>query len=272
MPELPEVEHVRRTMRPVLKDVRVSGVTIIRPDYVRTPAAELRQLVGRQVRAVRRHGKNIFCIFDDDHTLVIHLGMTGGVFCVGRDQPPRAHTHVIFRLASGRQLHLRDPRRFGGLWFYPTFQAAWRGQVEGKLGVDALRLAPRHLEAWAKSRGRLKAALLAQDVVAGLGNIYVDESLWLSRLHPRQMLCRLSPCQIAGLVRNIHRILRRSIRLGGTTVRDYRNVWRRRGRFAAHLAVYGRAGKPCRRCGAALRSDRTAGRTTVFCPCCQLRH
>ncbi len=271
MPELPEVEHLRRTLQPLVMGVAVTGVRILRPAYLRTLPAPFRNLVGRSVRKTARHGKKLFCTFDDSQTLVAHLGMSGGMVRAKPDDPLEPHTHIVFDLASGWQLRVLDPRRFGGLWLYSSPEEAHARHVQEFLGVDALELEPKHLRRWNSSSARLKSALLSQRDVAGLGNIYIDESLWLARLHPLQIVNRISPAHRAVLTRHIRAILRRSIRLGGTTLRDYRNVAGQKGRFARHLAVYGQAGQPCRRCGTPLASLRVSGRATVFCPACQRR-
>jgi formamidopyrimidine-DNA glycosylase len=139
------------------------------------------------------------------------------------------------------------------------------------LGPDALALTVEHLAHWRKAKGRLKHRLLSQKDVAGLGNIYVDEALWLAQLHPLQRVDRIPPDRLAALVAAIRTVLENSIRSGGTTLRDYRNVADQPGQFARQLQAYGRAHLPCFRCGAALKTAQIAGRTTVFCATCQRR-
>ena len=270
MPELPEVEEVRRTLEPHLLNVPIVAVRIDRADFVTPQTAPLKKLAGRKIVQTFRHGKKLFCIADDDQTLVIHLGMSGRVDCVPTSSPVPIHTHVVFSLLSGTDVRLRDPRRFGGLWYYPTSLAARTVELRN-LGKDALELLPADLDHWRKTRGRLKQRLLSQKDVAGLGNIYVDESLWLSRLHPLQRVDRLAPAQIVSLVEAIHKILLCSINAGGTTLRDYRNVSDQPGEFARQLQAYGRAGEPCFRCGSPMITSPIAGRTTVFCRKCQRR-
>jgi formamidopyrimidine-DNA glycosylase len=228
--------------------------------------------------------------------------MSGRIDCVPATIPIPIHTHIILELeqsstaplgchgsaqfadpcltgvleafasrhrdASKTHVRLRDPRRFGGLWYYPTLEQATAAQT-ANLGIDALALTASHLAHWHRTKARLKQRLLSQKDIAGLGNIYIDEALWLARLHPRQRLDRISPAQLSALVKAIRKILTRSIRLGGTTLRDYRNVSDQPGRFAQRLLAYGRAGKPCSRCGTTLQSIQIAARTTVLCPLCQ---
>ncbi len=270
MPELPEVEEVRRTLEPHLLNVPILSIEVKRADFVTPLKAPLKKLVGRRIVSTFRHGKKLFCIADDDQTLVIHLGMSGRVDCVPANTPVRIHTHVIFHLASGTDVRLRDPRRFGGLWYYPTADAA-RARELKNLGKDALQLLPADLAHWQKTRGRMKQRLLSQKDVAGLGNIYVDEALWMVQLHPLQRVDRIKPDAVAKLVSAIHAVLERSISAGGTTLRDYRNVADQPGEFARQLQAYGRGGLPCLRCDTPLVSVVVAGRTTVFCPTCQRR-
>jgi formamidopyrimidine-DNA glycosylase len=270
MPELPEVEEVRRSMEPHLLGQTITAVRVLRRDFLAPPGARLDRLIGRRIVRTHRHGKNLFLSADDGQTLHLHLGMTGRVDCLPQNVPPFKHTHVILELAAGTHIRFRDPRRFGGLVYYPTLEMALAAET-GNLGPDALAFTARDLAHWHAARGRLKQRLLAQHDVAGLGNIYVDESLWEARLHPLQRVDRLTSDQIERLVRVARRILRRSIALGGTTVRDYRNAADEAGRFARRLRVYGRAGQPCRRCHTTLAKATIAGRTSVFCPRCQKR-
>jgi formamidopyrimidine-DNA glycosylase len=197
--------------------------------------------------------------------------MTGHVDCLPATAPIAKHTHFILELANRTHIRFHDPRRFGGIWYYPTLEKALAAQTQN-LGPDALTLTPQHLALWRTSKGRLKQRLLSQRDVAGLGNIYVDEALWQARLHPLQLVRRITPGQIDTLAAVIRRLLRRSLALGGTTLRDYRNASSQPGRFAQQLHAYGRAQLPCHRCQTTLRSAQIAARTTVFCPACQKRH
>ena len=270
MPELPEVEEVRRTLEPHVLGVVITDVRVCRADFVSPRRAPLGRLTGRQISRTHRHGKKLFLIADDDQTLVLHLGMSGRVDCVSQEVLIARHTHVILSLASGREVRLRDPRRFGGLSYYASFASAQRAEAEN-LGPDALQLTAKQLGHWKSTKARIKQRLLAQRDVAGLGDIYVDEALWAARIHPQQRLDRLTPGQIQCLVEQILAVLRRSIDSGGTTLRDYRNVSDQPGRFARELKAYGRGGQPCHRCQTVLRSILIAARTTVFCPACQKR-
>jgi formamidopyrimidine-DNA glycosylase len=270
VPELPEVEEVRRSLEPHLLGVVIIGVKLLRPDFLTPPTAPLKKLIGHAFTRTLRHGKKLFLIADDGQTLLIHLGMSGRVDCVPSASEIPKHTHIVLRLGSGTDVRLRDPRRFGGAWYYPTLGAAEARELAA-LGPDALALTVEHLAHWRKAKGRLKHRLLSQKDVAGLGNIYVDEALWLAQLHPLQRVDRIPPDRLAALVAAIRTVLENSIRSGGTTLRDYRNVADQPGHFARQLQAYGRAHLPCFRCGAALKTAQIAGRTTVFCATCQRR-
>ncbi len=269
MPELPEVQEVRRTLEPFVLNVPIVDIKISRKSYIRAGAGSLHSLIGRKVHHTARHGKKLFCIFDDGQVLLIHLGMSGRIDCCERATPLAPHTHFSMLLATGLEFRMRDPRRFGGLWHYPHWAAAEKAEITGKMGVDALAITAGHFAPWRTMHSRLKSHLLSQRTVAGLGNIYVDESLWLAQLHPLQVLSKIRPRHHAVLADAIHAVLNKSISMGGTTLRDYRNVAQQRGRFAQSLCVYGRAGKPCLRCGAKLTSNVIGGRTTVYCVRCQ---
>lgn len=271
MPELPEVEGVRRSLEPHLLGVRIATVNLRRRDFCTACGARLEALVGQSFTQTLRHGKKMFCAVGEGLTLLTHLGMTGSVTAVDAAAPLEPHTHLVLTLANGRQIRWCDPRRFGGLWIYPTLRAALECEVRGRLGPDALALTPADLAPWARARGRLKQRLLSQRDVAGLGNIYVDEALWMTGLHPLKLVARVTPPQRAALVRAIRRVLERSIRWGGTTLRDYRDASDEPGRFLRKLQVYGRGGEACKRCGRKLLQATIAGRTTVFCRTCQRR-
>lgn len=269
MPELPEVEEVRRTLEPVVIGAVVVRVRLVRRDYLTPPRAPLVRLKGRTIVATHRHGKKLFCRCDDGQTLMFHLGMSGRLESFPSHLPLPPHTHFIIDLNSGLQIRMRDPRRFGGVWYYPSFEKACAEEIQGVLGVDALHLTAAHFNHWSTAHGRLKARLLGQRDVAGLGNIYVDEALWLCGLSPLTLVRRLSPQHIEQLVKAIHLVLNKSLSAGGTTLRDYRNAAGQPGGFAASLQVYGRGGRPCFRCGDNLKMLVVAGRTTVYCRHCQ---
>ena len=267
MPELPEVETVRRELAPWL-----TGRTILRARRVDAPAgpkyAGLERADGQTILAVDRHGKFLVLPLASGDELVIHLGMTG----VLSPTPPPDHLRVLVTLTgpSPATLHFRDVRRFGRVVLLaggdrralPTLAA---------LGPEPLSpgFTPAALAAGLRGRAPIKAALLSQRPVAGLGNIYVDEALWRASIHPRTAAGALAAAQVDALHEAIVAVLEAAIAHRGTTLSDYRTVSGESGGHAAHLAAYGRDGEPCRRCGALLARSVVAGRGTHSCPACQ---
>jgi len=268
MPELPEVEEVRRGLEAAVMGGEIVAIAVRRRDYVRPGAAVFAQLRGRRLVSTHRHGKKLFITVDDGKTLHVHLGMSGRVDIVPATEPVAVHTHVILTLKDGRDVRFRDPRRFGEVVFYPTFRGAIEGETGG-LGPDALGVTGGQLGGWRGAKGYLKQRLLGQKDIAGLGNIYVDEALWMCGLHPRQRVGRIREDKLGELVLAIREVLEKSIASGGTTLRDYRNVSNQPGAFKLQLQAYGRGGEACRRCGKVMQEGQVAGRTTVWCAGCQ---
>ena len=287
MPELPEVQSVRQTLLPRLRGRRVVGVVTGRYPVITGDPSSHALLLGRAIREIARHGKQLALVPDKDvgPVVCVHLGMSGSLRYyepagpTGRspqNQPPVAdpdaghrHVHVTWRLDDGGCLRFRDPRRFGGIWTYESYSQL-HAQRWGRLGPDALTITPAdlHRRLGATSRS-IKAALLDQTLIAGLGNIYVDELLFACQLHPQTPANLLPPAMIRRLVRTMRRLLSRAIAAGGSTLRDYVNGDGDTGRFQTIHRVYGRAAQPCRRCRAPLAALVVAGRTSTFCPTCQ---
>ncbi len=276
MPELPEVEHVRLGLLESVVGRRVERVSLRRADVVRGPKRPSDLLSGCRVVRIDRLGKQLALIGEsktgeDGGCVCIHLGMSGSLRYYPTKRPADldGHVHVIWRLAGSGCLVFRDPRRFGGMWTYDSPQTLIQERWS-RLGEDALKITPTHLHAkLSKTRRSTKAALLDQAVIAGLGNIYVDELLFGCRINP------LRPASDVGLevcrqmVPQMRRLLNTAIRAGGSTLRNYVNAEGRNGRFQNRHKVYGRADEPCVRCEQPLVSEQVAGRTTVRCPVCQ---
>lgn len=272
MPELPEVETVARDLRAAVVGRRFEAVDLIRADVVRTEPELLRaMLVGQSVVSVDRRGKFILLGLDGGDELMVHLGMTGHlVVCDAADPAPR-HTHLRARLDDGRELRFDDARRFGRVGY------GSRALLEASRVLPPLGLEPLSDEFSAAEFDRLtrgttrtvKAALLDQTRVAGLGNIYIDEACHLAGVRPTRRCHRLTRVQRESLHGAIQAVLRAAIVNRGSSVDDYRDVWNAPGRHQDRLQVYGRAGRPCFRCATVLRRTVDAGRTTVYCPHCQ---
>lgn len=280
MPELPEVEHLRLTLAPLLHGRRIKRVLVHRPDVVRAgsriAADALPRLLleGRRVAELRRRGKQLAIIAEDGAVLLVQLGMTGQVVYVGAGAQPRRgdHVHITWLLdgqPDGERVIFRDARRFGALTPFESLEAVQAGPWS-RLGPDALAISQRELKpALAGTRRAIKAALLDQAVLAGVGNIYADESLIRAEIHPLCPASDLDAVQVRRLAQAIRTTLRRSISAGGTTLRDYVDGNGRGGRNRPDLLAYARAGEPCRGCGEALLHLVVAQRTTTFCPRCQ---
>ena len=291
MPELPEVEHLRRSLDPVVVGALVQSVRVARRDVVASPTSVRRSsdletalLVGSRIVATRRKGKQLALLADSGRALVIQLGMTGSVTIEGGSPPDGMdgkHRHVIWELqaeasqgslpgglAPSFRMAFRDPRRFGGVTAYATeadLTKAW-----SRLGPDGLTVTAEELEERLKGSQRpIKAALLDQCVVAGVGNIYADESLHAASVHPLHRSGRINSSVLERLAAEIRRILNQAADAGGSTLRDYRDAFGQPGDAVQHHAAYGRAGQPCLRCQSRLTGIRLQGRATVFCPRCQ---
>lgn len=266
MPELPEVETVVREIRPKLvgrriRSVCASGRPLRRPWEPSWSA----RLAGRRVRDVTRRGKWIV-IHLERLTLVLHLGMTGQLRVVPADEPSRAHTHLVLNFGR-EQLRFRDVRRFGSATLFPGPEAAERHFARARLGPEPFGVDTRYWRGRLAGTARaLKAALLDQRFVAGVGNIYADEALFEARLHPGRLGLTLSAKEASRLRGAVARVLRRAIRRGGADLGDgvYAN-----GNYQDEFRVYGRTGEGCPRCRAPIERVRLAGRSTHYCPRCQ---
>ena len=268
MPELPEVEMVVRTLRPALVGARIAGVVLSRADILEPAGTDLpARLLRRIVRSIDRRGKKIVFTLDDANRFYIHLGMTGRLTMETADAPTQPHTHLAVTMEGVdlRVLRFSDPRRFGGIW--------WLGSdlpPEGNMGPEPMLTRPAQLaKRLAKTTRAIKNALMDQTVLAGLGNIYVDESLFGAGIHPLTPANTLTTKQIGRLNRSIKLILRRAIRHRGSTLRDYRDANGAAGAFQSLHRVYGREAEPCRTCRTPIARIVLGGRSTHFCPNCQ---
>ncbi len=274
MPELPEVETVRRSLEPALYEgdvtrVEASGLPLRQRAIEHGPMQ--RALIGARFVAARRHGKYLMLDASSGHTLLVHLGMAGQLLLVGVDEVARKHTHVDITLSSGRALRFVDPRRFGSVRLYATDAVARSAELSA-LGPDPI--AGRFEEAMLAdvlraTRRDVKSVLLDQRVVAGLGNIYVSEALFEARVSPRRRGHRLSAAERGALFDAIGVVLRRGVANRGTSFSDYVDASGQSGSNQHALLVYGREAEPCRVCATAVRRIVQAGRSTFFCPTCQ---
>ncbi|MFP5276812.1 MAG: bifunctional DNA-formamidopyrimidine glycosylase/DNA-(apurinic or apyrimidinic site) lyase [Acidobacteriota bacterium] len=286
MPELPEVETVARGV-----DARVRGDRIVAAWFgshrqpFKTPAAQQAHgLEGRVFLSVHRTGKHIVCELGPSASVgrplsaedlaqvpieaqwIVHLGMTGRLLVGASDAPVEPHTHARLTLASGRELRFVDPRRFGRL----EFRDLGRSASFAAPGAEPLTIGRDEFAALFRGRKlAIKAALLNQNLLAGVGNIYADESLFRAGIRPRRAAGRLTRDQLERLRQALRQVLRHAIRLGGSSVSDYVDAEGQRGFFQLEHRVYLRTGEPCRVCATPIRRILLAGRGTHFCPRCQ---
>jgi len=281
MPELPEVETVVRGLRETVVGRTITGV------HTNAPASSIHVsrsfgsssfadiLKGRRILTVARRGKNILVGLSGAITLWVHLKMTGHFFYVKESTPLDKHDLVIFDFkttATTRpRFHLRfnDPRRFGRLRLFQDDEL-WRQEGLADLGPEPLELAADDFVTLCRNSHRMiKPALLDQTFIAGLGNIYSDEALYYSKIHPRRITSSLSRRKLLELHGNIQRILRKAIRLMGTSVDSYTGVNGQAGRFQKYLKAYHNEGNPCHFCGTRIVREKLGSRSAHFCPRCQ---
>ncbi len=282
MPELPEVETIVRGLRERVLRRRIARVTLRRSDILLTvPEDFVGSLTSRKILDVSRYGKYILIALDraDGHLskkfLLIHLGMTGQLVLADRNQAEPRHTHVVFALEDGQssprfnrgELRYADFRRFGRLAMLDEDQL--RSKL-ASLGPDPLEIRPSDFaERLRKRRATIKAALLNQHVLRGLGNIYADESLFRARIHPGRRAHRLRPEELMRLHRAMGRVLRTAIARRGSSVSNYVNLAGESGSFQKLHKVYRRRGQPCPRCGTKIVRVVVTGRGSYLCPWCQ---
>ncbi|HEX6143525.1 MAG TPA: bifunctional DNA-formamidopyrimidine glycosylase/DNA-(apurinic or apyrimidinic site) lyase [Geminicoccaceae bacterium] len=270
MPELPEVETIRRALALQLTGRRITGLIQRRPDLrFPLPAALPERLSGRLVEAVRRRAKYLIFDLDDGAGLILHLGMSGRLILGGAPQGP--HEHLTFEIAGLGPLRFVDPRRFGMLDLWPRDRLEQHPRL-AHLGLEPLDATFDGAALQAVLAGRrslLKIALMDQRLVVGVGNIYASEALFRARLSPRRTAGWLGPRQTARLARSIRAVLEDAIGAGGSSLRDYVQTDGGVGFFQDRFAVYGREGAPCPTCAGPIRRLVQASRATFLCPRCQ---
>ncbi len=269
MPELPEVETTRRGIEPWLLHQTILGWTI-RNSALRWPAEIPEVLHNQVVQAVQRRGKYIL-IRTSPGTLIMHLGMSGSLRVLPPDTPPLKHDHIDILLSNHKILRLNDPRRFGCVLFQPGDNPEQHSLLTN-LGVEPLsnEFSARHLHQLSRKRKvAVKNFIMDSKVVVGVGNIYAAEALFLAGVRPATAAGRLPLHVYERLVDAIRAVLQRSVKEGGTTLRDFVNSDGQPGYFRQRLNVYGRQGKPCRVCASELKLQILGQRSTVYCPNCQ---
>jgi len=286
MPELPEVETVRRGLLPAMRGRRIEAARINR-EGLRWPFPErmAERLAGARVEGIGRRSKYLLVHLDSGETLIVHLGMSGRMLVGGRvlgeyrqdvgveDDAPGTHDHVVLDMEGGGRVTFNDARRFGAMDLWPTRDLASHrllraiGPEPLEDGFSAATLA----EGFRGRRAPVKVALLDQGLVAGLGNIYVSEALFRAGIHPARAAGRIGAGRLAALAPAIRAVLEEAIEAGGSTLRDHRRADGEIGRFQDRFRVYDRAGAPClgEGCGGTVRRIVQAGRSSYYCPRCQ---
>jgi len=282
MPELPEVETVRRGLAPVMEGAIIAKALVNRPD-LRWPFPDRMsdRLTGKRVLTLRRRSKYILADLDSEETLLIHLGMSGRMLISGdplgqfvHDHPaPEKHDHVVFNMANGARITFNDPRRFGAMDLLAT-KTAETHPLLASIGPEPLGNMFNEdylIEALANRNTPMKSALLDQKIIAGLGNIYVCESLFRAKIHPTRPARRVSKTRVSSLVPIIRDVLTDAITAGGSSLRDFRQADGELGYFQHRFDVYGREAEPCRTpgCTSTIRRIAQSGRSTFYCPTCQ---
>src|ERR1700724_1884312 len=280
MPELPEVETVARGLRLTVLGRRILSVTLRKTDFIDDPSLMERHLPGRRIEAVERYGKvmllrlsaaqgeeNSLNADNAPSALLVHLGMTGHIASTAVTQPWEKHTHASFALDDGRELRYTDARRFGRLAYLSA--AVLPAELEG-FGADPLEVTAEEFATRIRSRhSRIKALLLDQTVLRGVGNIYADESLWRAKIHPARPGAQLSKKQVATLRKGLQDVLQKAILARGSSISDFLDAEGQPGEYQRRHRAYGREGKRCFRCKATIQRVIVAGRSSYFCPKCQ---
>lgn len=282
MPELPEVETVRRGLAPVMEGQVIEQAEVNRPDLRWPfPPDMAARLTGKRVLGLRRRSKYILVDLSSGETLLIHLGMSGRMLISGdplgqflHDHPaPEKHDHVVLHMDSGARITFNDPRRFGAMDLMPT-NTAENHPLLAKLGPEPLGnvFSAAHLVAALEGKNTpIKSALLDQRIVAGLGNIYVCEALFRAQISPKRKAGRISAIRVAGLVPIIRDVIAEAIEAGGSSLKDFRQADGELGYFQHRFDVYGREGEPCHatNCNGHITRIVQSGRSSFYCPQCQ---
>lgn len=273
MPELPEVETVRQTLRPILIGRTIEAIDVRWPNIIHGDIDVFkRTLLGQVITEIGRIGKYLLFEFSN-LTLISHLRMEGKFYYQSHSEPIDKHVHVIFRLDNGMELRYHDVRKFGTMQLVET-KVLWQTASLQKLGFEpfASEATPEYLFAkLQRTRRPIKSVLLDQGVLVGLGNIYVDEVLFRAKLHPETLANTVTLAQSQLILSSSVNVLEKAIALGGTTIRTYQSTLGVDGRFQNELQVHTKAGTPCPVCHTTIEKIKVGGRGTYYCPTCQKR-
>ncbi|MGP4071316.1 DNA-formamidopyrimidine glycosylase [Piscibacillus sp. B03] len=273
MPELPEVETVRRTLEPIIQGKEIEDIVIYYSGIIKEPedsVAFKHQMMGQQFKKIDRLGKFLIFHLTDDR-LVSHLRMEGKYGIYDNDEPLEPHTHIVFKLNDGNELRYRDVRKFGTMHLKEPKHLLTTAPLN-KLGVEPFseQFTTNYLyERLRKTSRKIKPALLDQAIVTGLGNIYVDEVLYRSQIHPERIANTITIKEAETIQQNTVQVLQEAVDHGGSSIRSYLNSLGEVGMFQLQISVYGKEGETCPNCHTVIEKIKVGGRGTHFCPQCQ---
>jgi formamidopyrimidine-DNA glycosylase len=271
MPELPEVETVVQGLIKTIVGQEISKITIKNTARIYPQKNKFKSILsGSTIKSINRRAKNILINLSNDHTLWVHLKMTGHFYYLPASNPTGKHDHVVFDFTKNNyNLRFNDYRRFGYLKLFPTDEI-YNQPGLANLGPEPLELPANDFVSMCQSRRRMiKPALLDQTFIAGIGNIYADESLYLSRIHPQRLTNSLPRKKLIELHGHIQSVLKRAIKLMGSSVDTFSGVNGQPGRYQKYLQAYGREDEPCFRCGRKIKREKIGSRSAHYCPSCQ---
>lgn len=271
MPELPEVDTIVRGLQKTLVGKKIKNVSVIFPGIVKQGSKNFKKNVNKsEIMAVRRRGKFILVDLSNGKTILAHLGMTGSFLFLSSSTPLNRHDHLVLKFyKTQKELRYRDLRKFGKIKSFCTSKEENISDLK-KLGPESLNISSSDFVSLLKKRkGRIKSALLNQQILAGLGNIYADESLSEAKIHPEQKADKLSGKKLKRLHQAIQKILKKAIKAGGSSIENYYNVNGEIGSFQLQHKVYAREDQPCKRCRSRITRIKISQRSSYFCPRCQ---
>lgn len=273
MPELPEVETVRQTLKKYLIGQKIMEIYAPYPNIIKMELSDFKEkLINQTFRDINRYGKYLFFVMDD-YTLVSHLRMEGKYFIRNSLNELTKHEHVIFKLQENSYLSYHDVRKFGTMELiekgkeFTLFSVKKLGVEANQDNIDLNSIFPKFHQA----KRPIKSVLLDQSIITGLGNIYVDETLFRSKIHPEELSSNLTKKEVSEILLNAKKVLDKAIMLGGTTIRTYQSSLGVDGRFQNELKVHTKVNEPCPVCGTSIIKIKVGGRGTYFCPNCQKR-
>lgn len=274
MPELPEVETIKRSLEPRVVGKTIEQVDILQPAVISVPSAQefAAFLAGNKVVSLKRRAKYLIWYLSGDYVLIWHMGMTGRLVWLTRGMPREPHTHLIITFDGEQEVRFIDVRRFGRCYL-GRIDRVWAQAGLDKLGIEPLSeefTAQRLKDILNGHKRSLKQVLLDQHYIAGLGNIYSDEALFEAGIHPMRPASSLKDEEISRLHQAIRKVLEDGILHGGTSIRDYVDGNGQQGNHQDYLSVYGRRGQPCPRCGTSIECLKIGGRSSHFCRKCQV--